>query len=60
MRKRIPEGPECVEFVQVGDDAKPEGYRVFHGSPFTEDHAAAAIVAQRMNFVRNLPPAPMP
>ncbi len=57
---RIPDRPKRVEFVQVGEDAKPGDYRSFHGSPIEQDHPATATAAQRMNFILNLPPAPMP
>jgi len=56
---RIPDRPECVEFVQIAGNAKP-GYRRFDGPAFVEDHPAAAIAAQRMKFISNLPPALMP
>jgi mono/diheme cytochrome c family protein len=57
---RIPDRPESVEFVEVGGDAKPGGYRRFDGSALAEDRPAPATAAGRMRFIINLPPAPMP
>ena len=57
---RIPDRPEIVEFVQVGEDAKPGGYRSFHGPALAEDHPTTEKAAQRIKFILSLPPAPMP
>lgn len=57
---RIPDMPECVEFVAIGPNAIPSRYRRFAGTALADDHAAAPTAEQRMSFITNLPPAPMP
>lgn len=57
---RIPDRPESVEFVQVGRNAQPGGYRRFDGPALTEARPPADTAAQRTQFILNLPPAPLP
>lgn len=57
---RIPDLPESVEYVQVGENGKPGGYRRFDGTGLAEDHFEATTATLRMKFITNLPPAPMP
>jgi hypothetical protein len=57
---RIPDRPESVEFVQVGENAKHGGYRRFIGAELAEESPPAITAEQRMKFITNLPPAPMP
>ena len=57
---RIPDRPESVEFVQVGKNAKHGGYRRFDGAELAEESPPVTTAEQRMKFITNLPPAPMP
>lgn len=57
---RIPDKPLSVEFVQVAPTGRANLYRCFAGPEFLEDHRAAGIATQRVNFVQNLAPAQLP
>jgi hypothetical protein len=57
---RIPDKPLSVEFVQVAAAGLPNLYRRFAGPEFLEDHPAAGIATQRVNFVQNLAPTQLP
>jgi hypothetical protein len=57
---RIPDMPRSVEFVQIGRDGKPYGYRRFDGLDLAESHPQVMMAAQRMNFIITLHPASLP
>jgi hypothetical protein len=57
---RIPSTPQSVEFVQMGSAGQQGRYRVFAGSGLDEQHPPANMMAQRMGFIMNLSPAPLP
>lgn len=56
---RIPDQPQSVEFVQVGNNGQQNAYRRFAGTGLGEDLSFAAT-AQRASFVLNLLPAQLP
>ena len=55
---RIPGAPQSVEFVLVA--AGQASYRRFAGAGLIEDHPAGSAAMQRMSFIINLAPAPLP
>jgi hypothetical protein len=56
---RIPDQPQSVEFVQVGNNGQQNAYRRFAGTGLGEDLSFAAA-AQRTDFVLGLVPVRLP
>ena len=57
---RIPDIPECVEFVKIARKGEMNSYRRFAGTGFTEDHTNGGAAAHRIEFILNLAPARLP
>jgi hypothetical protein len=57
---RIPDVPQCVEFVQLGVSAHDGGYRRFAGQNLSEEKVARDIGAERTSFIMGLPPIQLP
>jgi hypothetical protein len=57
---RIPDRPQSVEFVEIGDAGQVNRYRYFTGEPLAEDHGSMIVAARRARFILGLPQAQLP